>query len=667
MAVTNLSNVVNSKFILRFAGLAGSGSSRNPLSGSSTTSISSGLRFGAQAFGQAVQGLNAGISFLNITRGALEELTKITDKLIVLTEKSTKLSTASDARKNLQLDFDRIAREFEELVDAGKFGNRKVLSLSDMSELFTTIGLDKESSDSIAQIFKEFSTPDSDVDSLASDKVKGTRPYIVPTAAYRKLTSSSPYFLEKISDGPMVAAGISTVNSVYTATDDILNQNPGRVALFTQDASGSLQTMQGGILSSDVTFKTVNETTGYSVIQSTENFLGFNGAGVGQLFLVDTSGKAVHQFTNESTAVTFGGVSISADNLTIAFSRKTGVNQTVLTIKSGLIGENPTAGVNTTLETLALADGVLSLQINNDASYVAYTKSVGATYTMQLRDTATNTADAYLQTVADATGTLGFYENNKIAFGSYNGGGGGAGAYDINFFTDGNVGHVSAIAGIYETTLKTLEKTTGSVGYVAYSDFIVGKVSINSISAGVGTEVASYTIGSGNTVSSIGLAFNSTGQVEAMISGRLPSYSGDSDLELYRLRANPSASSGRAYARSTAEYEKIFDGTVNILTRPNAYRMLHDLKAMKAQLSDNLDGVNYATDIILKNIDLVRAAGFAFLDLSSTVSSEDDADKVAALLRDNIRKNAPAALAQAENLQNIAVAALALSEDSILG
>ena len=95
--------------------------------------------------------------------------------------------------------------------------------------------------------------------------------------------------------------------------------------------------------------------------------------------------------------------------------------------------------------------------------------------------------------------------------------------------------------------------------------------------------------------------------------------------------------------------------------------MLHDLKAMKAQLSDNLDGVNYATDIILKNIDLVRAAGFAFLDLSSTVSSEDDADKVAALLRDNIRKNAPAALAQAENLQNIAVAALALSEDSILG
>jgi flagellin-like hook-associated protein FlgL len=597
MAVTNLSSVVNSKFILRFAGLAGSGSSRNPLSGSSTTSISSGLRFGAQAFGQAVQGLNAGISFLNVTRGALEELTEITDKLITLTEKATKISTSSDARKNLQLDFDRIARDFEELVDSGKFGNRKVLSLTDMSEIFTTIGLDKKSSDSIAEIFKQFSAPDSDEDSLASQEVKGTRPYIVPTAAYRKLTSDNSYYLEKISDGPMTAGGISTVNSVYTATDDILNQNTGHVAVFSQDVSGSLETMAAGVLSTDVTLKTVNEVTGYSVIESTENFLGFNGAGVKQLFLVDTSGEVVHQFTNEATAISFGGVSISADNLTIAFSRLSGTDLTVRTIDSAVIGENPTAGVNTVLETLAIADTVQDIQINNDGTYVGYIKTVGASSTMQLRDTATNTADVFLQGETNLISSFGFYDDNKIAIKYDNGPN-----YDIKLYTDSAGAYTNLKTGVDATTFKTLEMTTGVVGYVGYYDTTTTKVSIYSTSDGT-TEIASHTLGSGDTVSTLALSFNSTGQAEAMIGGQLASYSGDSDLELYRLRANPSASSGRAYARSTAEYETIFDGTVDILTRPNAYRMLHDLKAMKAQLADNIDGVNYATDIILKNID----------------------------------------------------------------
>lgn len=662
MAIASLNNVVNSKLLLRFTGLSGSGGS-NPISNSSSTSLSSGLRFGAQAFAQAVQGLNASISFLNITRGSLEELTKITDKLISLTEKATKLSTSSDSRKNLQLDFNQIVSEFQKLVDTGKFGNREVLNLTDMSELFATIGLDKETSDSVAKIFEQFSTPESDLENMASEEVKGTRPYIVPAAAYRKRTSSNPYFLEKISDGPVTGGGISTVNSVYAATDDILNQNEGLESVFMQDASGSVSSLPTGTLSSNATLKYVNQTDGYSVIQSNDDPLGFNAAGVNQLFLVDNDGDVVHQYTDESTNVTFGQASLIQGNLAIVYSRTDGGTQTVSRTVIGAIGEDPSLSSTNVIETLGAADGVSSLYLNNAGTSVVYIKRVGTDQSIQFADTATNTFDSFLQGPAEVNKALdlGFYESNKIAV-RYNN----AGTEEVRLYTYGSSSYATFQSGTDIHSFSTLERGSGSQGYVVYNDTTSLTAYVFGTLDAV-TPAASYTHSSGDSITSVYAAYNSSQGVEIAILGELSDYSGDTGTELYRLRANPSASSSNSYARSTADYEKIFDGTFNILTRPNAYRMLHDLKALKSQLTDNLEAVDYATDVISKNIDLVRAAGFAFLDLSSTISSDDEADQVAARLREEIRKNAPAALAQAENLQNLAVAALALNENSILG
>ena len=137
------------------------------------------------------------------------------------------------------------------------------------------------------------------------------------------------------------------------------------MAVFVQDNSGSLQTLPSGTLSSDVVLQSVNETNGFSVIESTEDFLGFNAGGLNQLFLVNTEGQVVHQYTNEATTVDFSGASVSADNLTIAFARITGVDKSVNTITSTVIGENPSVGVGATLETLALADTIFPVKINN--------------------------------------------------------------------------------------------------------------------------------------------------------------------------------------------------------------------------------------------------------------------------------------------------------------
>ena len=82
--------------------------------------------------------------------------------------------------------------------------------------------------------------------------------------------------------------------------------------------------------------------------------------------------------------------------------------------------------------------------------------------------------------------------------------------------------------------------------------------------------------------------------------------------------------------------------------------------ALKKQIKDNKKALDAGVEFIGKNIDLVRAAGLAFLKLSDQVTNEKDAVKVADSLRTEIQQNAPAALAQAENLEPIIVAALAL-------
>lgn len=118
-------------------------------------------------------------------------------------------------------------------------------------------------------------------------------------------------------------------------------------------------------------------------------------------------------------------------------------------------------------------------------------------------------------------------------------------------------------------------------------------------------------------------------------------------------------------SRTTSDYSALFDSDVSLETRPNAYKVLADLKALRNQIDDNSKALDSGIEIIAKNIDLVRAAGLAFLDLSSQINSTDEADQVAIELQDKIRQDAPGALSQADNLESIIVAALALNPDEL--
>ncbi len=178
----SLTSAVSTKLINLFSSSSSSGSSVS-LSSSSSTSLSSSLRLGAQTFASSIQILNSTISFLNTTKEDLEEILKITGKVISLAENGGSRSTSSEARKKLAVEFHRLGGEYRRVVDNATIGDYDVLSKEDIAGALELVGLDKATSDSIAAIFKKFSLSGSD-DSLASDHMTAPKPIHISPSAF---------------------------------------------------------------------------------------------------------------------------------------------------------------------------------------------------------------------------------------------------------------------------------------------------------------------------------------------------------------------------------------------------------------------------------------------------------------------------------------------------
>ncbi len=82
------------------------------------------------------------------------------------------------------------------------------------------------------------------------------------------------------------------------------------------------------------------------------------------------------------------------------------------------------------------------------------------------------------------------------------------------------------------------------------------------------------------------------------------------------------------------------------------------VKEIKDKVSKNIEALNAAADLVQKNIELVRATGFAFLDASKDVSGDKDASVIALEIRGAIRSKAAGNLSEAHNLNAILAAGL---------
>lgn len=88
------------------------------------------------------------------------------------------------------------------------------------------------------------------------------------------------------------------------------------------------------------------------------------------------------------------------------------------------------------------------------------------------------------------------------------------------------------------------------------------------------------------------------------------------------------------------------------------------VKEMKEQVLGNLKALVTAREVVEKNLKLVRATGFAFLDASREVADSDTVDDVALRVQGLIRSGARDVLSEAHNLKAIMSAGFRLLQES---
>jgi hypothetical protein len=686
MAVASLEKVVNGSFVRRFQGLAtGAASSTSPLGGSSTVTVADGLRLGARTFATAVQGLNATISFVNISRNTLSQLGKVVGDMVNLAEEASQNGVGSDGRAEINFKFKKLVQKFRQVVSNSEIGGDDYLTSDGIGAILQKMGLTEEVSNRLKKIFDAFALPKTE-GKFASEAYKASRPLEIPDSVFAAPVSKTIYRLQNVSnnsgDIDSSSASIAPNGGVFRATDTLLNQNPGAGAVFAVDQNGTITSQGAGTLVAphDITeIMAVNELNlnasskpGYSLVKSTGNLFGnFNPSNFEQVFMLDETGSVVAQVTNNDGTLSYTAADLSADGLSYVIATKyfDGVDYTYQAGKltASSIGEDPSimwaaaeAGVS---RTTALNDpGISRVEISPDGTHLLIS-NLPATYSSYfLFQNASgggggvDFASSFYTSAASHVAFVGATSQIAIAEAST--------VKTYSFFAAGTT---TVLSGVSIDSFAALGTATqaGIGGYFSYYDSTDQSIHLYSVNSGLTAATAvdmnssnsstSYSLGASASVGTLSMALRSDGYVDLGIAGKITDVGGG-ESELYRLAFNAQSLPGRRTGLSSTEPGKILDWDLS--TRPDAFRALQDLKKLREQITENIETLDKVTDFIGENLDLVRAAGFAFLDLSNQITTETDADQVALELQAAIRRNARGSLAQAENLTSIVVASL---------
>lgn len=150
MSIKGLDRVINENFLSRLSRVAGSSSSSGPsASGSSSSSgkalkgqaLYDSLRVGARNFAAGVQLLNSTISFVNVSLDVNEKLLAIVDKAQDLTKIANKGNISASTAARYRRDFEKFAKEFDDLIEEATSGAEDLLSVEDLGAALDKAGL----------------------------------------------------------------------------------------------------------------------------------------------------------------------------------------------------------------------------------------------------------------------------------------------------------------------------------------------------------------------------------------------------------------------------------------------------------------------------------------------------------------------------------------------
>ena len=654
--IGSISQVLSKDFIIGLGSnttTAGAATSLSGGSSSPTEKVTLGLRRGASLYAAAIQRMNNVGTILNVADGLLEQLGELTDKAISIATRASKSSTSNSTRNRLNAEFQKLGNEFRELISEAKLDDDDILTKEGLESIFTETGLDPSKAKGLASLFGSFLFPEEE-NVLASEEIQGDRPLNFSGLSAGPTTYSNEVQVSNDDGGNAVGTVvISRGYTLYVDDDDEVGGNPSSVdlPLIVDDNGGTSETIES-TPSGAVSLLNASETSGYSVVVSDEDFLGHNGSGVDQLFLMDTDGTVLHQYTDFTTAQAITAADLSSDGKTVTLTSDgdlTGGNgdnssEVFLIEVSTAFGAAPDSADYTQVSNDYAASHATF--ISEDGSHIGYSGAVGGDDLAIYR--VSDGAEGTLNATGDSYTPYGFVDSDTILAIPT------AGADVDDLFTIDFANGVDALSAskVFEGSANYADHAVSEAGIAAFDDESSDELRTVDVSNGLTTSttlIDSY--GASDSIAAISLANNGDGTVD--IGVRATYTASDANNEVYRYRARTSSTG----VKQAAEVDEIFDGTIR--RQGDAIRTLEDLTALREQIDENTGVIDELREYLQENIDLVRATGLAFLEVSDRINTASQADEVARSVEREIRKSIGAAeLAHSENLSPIAAAAL---------
>lgn len=620
------------------------------LSQSSSAAISKAQTDQA-VFSSASQDL-AGISnVLEFAQNNLTKISQITEKLIDLSARAAKADATDSQRSKLQVEFNKVGNEFKQLVDSAQSqGNIDHLSERDLKSVFQSIGLDEQSSSQVAGIFNRFITPTDDAN-LASANYDGT-PQRIVNARQPVTPESTNYDITKITnntEGDTITGYVSAENNIYASANTEGGLNPSGILqpfISTDDGNlSTVSTLSSPQFTGPATLVNVLESTGESLITSSQDLTGENAMGINQLFLISADGSSIRQLTLFSadyniTAAdyeqTSGTLLIVADTLDNG-DNADGGQEVFLASNLGIEDPIDESAFTQTTD-LANSTTISGLELNqSNTKYYAYKLSTDRGPT--IKETISGIEDTTFANHHVEINHFGFIGDNNLAL------------IDTN-----NAVYVSSQGSVEQQTLAYNVSAAhfSENGGITYASDGIGIFRIEDPTIDSPENLINYfALGASDTVTN--LSYSNTGaQIKIGLVGTLTSRSANS--EFYVLK--PYAVDTNALASDPNPTGSALDGVIT--DRANALKNLADLKAVNKEIKSNIKELEKARKFVDQNKKLSEASAAANATIVAQPQDYESASEISKALKQKIRDNVSnqAVLAQTKNLDSIRAAKL---------
>jgi hypothetical protein len=200
MSIGSLDKVINPNLLTKISKVSGQSSASSTSASKELTgqALYDSLRSGAQNFAAGMQLLNGSATFVNLSLDTTEKLLDLVKKLEEISAKANRGNISGAAAKQMRVDFEKLAQEFDKKIESAKRDNTDLLDVEQLRGVLANSGLEAEKISELAKSLKRFAHPADPT--LSEDGTLTSEGNPVPLADFQRLLRAAIVDPDDLSD-----------------------------------------------------------------------------------------------------------------------------------------------------------------------------------------------------------------------------------------------------------------------------------------------------------------------------------------------------------------------------------------------------------------------------------------------------------------------------------